>query len=315
LAIQMYLADNNDTFPAQEHRPEVIEYFDTMPGGASEFSGNAWNTGHCGILRDANPYLRGPVVLEEYTKNRDVWRCPSAKMETGAGFIYPVSDYFQYLVDNEGQWGETSPYGHFGPCAQAFPKGWGGEVTDSLAQGRYAVVSGGMGGSGESANKAFVQSLGYYEGLAEMKLVEFEDTVNAMVIFEAGPWPASTGIGLAAYPDLCVLECGNSLCGWSGGADGWDVMADDSCCGDDAYMYAPFNGAFLANPTLRKPYARHLGGVNMGFMDGHAAWISSEALVRKAADGDITNVDAWGPNTACYWGNWADDYPGVPTLF
>ena len=35
LAMQMYLADNNDTFWPSEHRAEVIDYFTTNPGGGT----------------------------------------------------------------------------------------------------------------------------------------------------------------------------------------------------------------------------------------------------------------------------------------
>jgi len=39
LAIQMYLADNNDTLCPKEHRQEVFTYFDSMPGGGT-YPGN-----------------------------------------------------------------------------------------------------------------------------------------------------------------------------------------------------------------------------------------------------------------------------------
>jgi prepilin-type processing-associated H-X9-DG protein len=55
-------------------------------------------------------------------------------------------------------------------------------------------------------------------------------------------------------------------------------------------LYAPNNGAFLRDPSLRNPYSRHLGGVNLGFLDGHAAWWHSERLIaeyaERARDGD-----------------------------
>jgi len=74
LAFQMYFADNNDQMPPEEFRAEAIEYFNTGPGG------KAWTrTTDCHRVRQANPYLRVPVILDEYIKNRDVWRCASAK--------------------------------------------------------------------------------------------------------------------------------------------------------------------------------------------------------------------------------------------
>ncbi len=37
----------------------------------------------------ANPYLREPVILDDYVKNRDIWKCPSAKVMNGAPVIVP----------------------------------------------------------------------------------------------------------------------------------------------------------------------------------------------------------------------------------
>src|SRR5512139_597689 len=63
LAFQMYLTDY-DKFPPTEHRQEVVDYFDF--GCVAEKR-----------LAAANPYLKYPVILDEYIKNRDVWTCPS----------------------------------------------------------------------------------------------------------------------------------------------------------------------------------------------------------------------------------------------
>jgi len=84
LAIQMYLGDNNDTLPPSEHRAEVLEFMTCEEGSTY-----------------ANPYLRWPLVLDEYVKNRDVWKCPSAKVEGGAGNISPGGDWFHVFVANE----------------------------------------------------------------------------------------------------------------------------------------------------------------------------------------------------------------------
>ncbi|MBN1458189.1 MAG: type II secretion system protein [Armatimonadetes bacterium] len=310
LAIQMYLADNNDTLPPNENRAEVIIYFQGVPGGKS---GRSYDIGdlsdRCNRDRQANPYLRWPVVLEEYTKNREVWRCPSAKVESGAAWIVPGPDWLQYLMDMEGLWGTGKAGG--GPCSVAWPPGWGGAVTDSIVQERLAV------GDGNQESKAFVQSIGTM-WRPQLKLVEVNDPVNYHIVADAGVTVDDFGIGSLCYPDICCMECANEMCSWSGGADGWDVTSDDSCCGDDAYNYAPWNGAFLKNPELRKPYARHLGGVNLGFLDGHAAWMSSQGLLNKIREGELESLDpaqdAWGPNTIC-WPGFEDDYPDIPTIF
>jgi prepilin-type N-terminal cleavage/methylation domain-containing protein/prepilin-type processing-associated H-X9-DG protein len=298
LAIQMYLADNNDVLPPTETRAEVHDYYEVKAGD----SYGDW------CVFQSNPYLRHPVIFDEYIKNRDVWRCPSGKMEGGASWIVPGGDWFSYMVDWDANWGPDA-FVVAGPCFWSWPPGWGGDVTDSWLQNRLAV-----GEYGEFAeNKAFVQTIGtqWYGGL---KLVEVEDPVRHVVCGDAGGSAEDNNSALLAYPDLCALGCGNEVCGWSGG-DGWDVTSDDSCCGDSAYFYAPWNGAFQRDPGLRKPYARHLGGVNIGYLDGHAGWMNSEAVLNAVREGDITGVDSWFPTTLCFWGDWASEYPGVPILY
>jgi prepilin-type processing-associated H-X9-DG protein len=312
LAVQMYLADNNDCFPTQEYRKEVIDYFNMWPGGhdTDSYNGDAWSTGNCGVIRDGQPYLKWAVLLDEYTKNRDVWRCPSAKMETGAGFIYPVPDWFGYLKATEGQWGRTNDLP--GPCHSGFPKGWGGEVTDTVVQGRYAIEA----TSSEKANKAFVQSIGCLEGRAGHKLAEFGDTVNELVVYEAGPWGFGASDALVAWPDICCVYCGNSVCGWTD----WE-MGSGECsewAGDCYYYYAPNDGAFLADWGKLRRYARHLGGSNLGFMDGHVAWWKSEALMAKTYNWEIGGIGCWGPTARCWLcekgSTWEEAHPGVPVM-
>ncbi len=305
LAIQMYLADNNDTLPPEEHQTEALDYFASVPGGGS---GGDW------CVFEANPYLRWPVIMDEYVKNRDVWRCPSAKIEGGAGWIIPGPDWLSHLQVYEGQWGEVAgDSGIGGACYWAWPPGWGGAVTDSLGQGRMAVAELGSV-EGPVENKAFVQSIGT-QYWPELKLAAVDDTVNFVIVADNGVQAEDGSVGILTYPDLCALECSNEVCSWSGGPDGWDVTSDPSCCGDQAYFYAPWNGAFLKDPNLRKPYARHLGGNNYGFLDGHAAWMNAETFLRRIAEGDLKGASSWGPSSACYSGDWNADYPGVPILF
>jgi prepilin-type N-terminal cleavage/methylation domain-containing protein/prepilin-type processing-associated H-X9-DG protein len=297
LAFQMYLADNNDTLPPDEHRAEVITYFQTVPGGKSGRSYTVGDlTDRCNRDVQANPYLPWPVILEEYTKNREVWRCPSARLENGAGWIIGyLPDWLSYLQSTEGTWGTGTDAG--GPCYIAWPNGWGGDVTDSISQLRIAVW-----GTGVSANKPFVQSIGTASHYG-LKLVEVDDPVNFYICGDGGAQTAQlTGLGIAAYPDICCLECGNRSCGWVD----WVICTWATDCG--LYDQAPNDGSFLANPELRKPYARHLGGVNCGFLDGHAQWVLSELLINKYLEGDLEGIGAWGPNTLC-------GFTGDVTLF
>ena len=69
IAYQMYLTDY-DRLPPKEHRQEVIAWFKDRFG--SSCPEDYWT--------EANPYLRLPVIMDEYVKNRDVWHCPSGRV-------------------------------------------------------------------------------------------------------------------------------------------------------------------------------------------------------------------------------------------
>ncbi|MFB3881878.1 MAG: type II secretion system protein [Armatimonadota bacterium] len=289
LALQMYLADNNDTGPTFEHRQEVHDYFATHPGGGTVFEDG------CSPMTDhANPYMRAPVVLDEYTKNREVWNCPSAKMAGGAMFIYPVPDWFSYLQANEGQWGSD------GMCPKdgCFPKGWGGEVTDTIGQQRYAMPYW-AGSRSDVANKSFTQSVGMNFAVYETKLAAVEDSVNFVAVHDAGACVDYDSPGLVAYPDYCATECNSEWCAW---AD-WEGCRD--ICGSDfIYLTPPAGGAWAKNVELMKPGTRHLGGSNIGYLDGHAAWISARQFVDKCnelgREGEDQPMGLW---------PWAGGYP------
>ena len=105
---------------------------------------------------------------------------------------------------------------------------------------------------------------------------------------------------LLAYPDICQLSCSNPCCS---GYD-WELCAESGAdCG--LYSYAPNNGAFLKNTELRKYYARHLGGCNIGFADGHAAWMNSQAILNSIQEGDMNDptgeLEPWGPTSDDDW--------------
>jgi len=279
LAIQMYLGDNNDTLPPLERRDDVIGA--PMPGIDA------------GVLCQEsatylNPYLRWPVILDEYVKNRDVWMCPSAKVYGGAGAINPDPDWFRWLVAHgesvlggDNQWGAALCPGN----PSWWPSGWGGAVTDTFLQGLAYTAD-------TDTVKAFrmgITANAGWAGTAEgglgsnygRKLVTVQDSANWVIVDDSG-WKSGGGwvshVDIAAYPEICALSC-SGVCGW---AD-WDACFSEG--GDCAYMWAPNNGAFLRDRNLLKPYARHLGGVNLGFLDGHAAWWNSEKLIAVVADG------------------------------
>jgi len=285
LAIQMYLADNNDTLFPTEHRQETVDYFDTYPGGGDWWDGS----GDCGMELRANPYLRPAVLLDEYTKNRDVWRCPSAKIQGAAYTILPGPDWLGYLKSSEGVWGANSDP-HVCVKDNVYPPGWGGVVTDSIKQQRAASE---WPLQANAVLKVFVWGISMNE-CYDVKLTAVQDATNRVICADAGFYAEWVSPGMIAYPDFCALECGNCW-GW---AD-WDACA--STAGDcGLYTIAPSNGSFLRDEALRKPFTRHLGGSNMGFLDGHAAWMSAGKLLAGMSENKdgYMGLYAWGPTSA-----------------
>jgi len=310
-AIRMYMADHDQILPPNEHRPEVLAYFDTGPGG------RPWAPGrspHCNRARQANPYLRWVVILDAYVPNRAVWQCPSATIVSGATWIVPGPDWLGYLQAYEGAWGGGMG---LGPCLIAYPAGWGGEVTDSIIQRRLAVPQ--MAPLyGTPAPGAFVQSIGT-TFWPDLPLSEVPAPDRFVITGDGGVITDDFGLGLLAYPEICALDCGNSVCARSD----WEACASKGAdCG--LYRMSPSDGSFLVNPALRAPYARHRAssssagppwtrnGVNVGFLDGHAQWVASETLIAEVAAGEIDGAKAWGPTSDC---GFADDHPGVPTIY
>jgi type II secretory pathway pseudopilin PulG len=311
-AIRMYMSDHDDTLPPREHREEVLLYFDTAPGGATYIPVD--ETGHCRYAAWANPYLRWPVILESYLASRDVWRCPSARLEHGATLIVPGPDWLQYLQWMEGMWGRASANPLIGPCYWAWPTGWGGAVTDSILQGTLASPWWYYGSVSEDV---FQQSIAAHWH-PDLHLSEVADPARFVTTSDAGVTTNHLGLGATAYPELCALECGNQVCGWVD----WDYCTWAVDCG--LYNQAPNSGSFLRNVSFRLPYARHRArfapgvpgplrhGVIVGFLDGHLEWVPSETLIGRSASGDLLGVEHWGPVSDC---GFADTNPGVPTLY
>jgi len=296
LAVQMYLADNNDTLPPQEHRAIT----DDWAAMACDVEG--WNPV---AATYANPYLRWPVILDEYVKNREVYTCPSAKVESAAVGINPEPDWYSWLLlhgeSGDGTlWSWDTPWGQGTFCwwnGAWYPPGWGGAVTDSYLQGPAWGV---YGGSEERANtaKVFTMSIacnaGSPEGLArsagapcnwDRKLVTVPDPVKWVIVADSGVKGTQNFlpyIGKVAYPELCGMGC--SGCDQCAFAD-WEMCSDPAMGGDCVYMWAPVGGGLITDKDAAKAYARHLGGVNIGFLDGHAAWWNSQRLIAEFADG------------------------------
>ncbi len=262
MAFQMYLTDYDRLAPA-EHRQEVLDVFcDSAPSATGK-----------------NPYLRWPVILDEYTKNRDVWRCPSAKYANGAMAIAAGTDWFAYWVANSG--GETCPSDAFGG-SDTFPPGWGGSITDSVLQGRTGFA---RAGPSEAVANAFEQTVGttsaYYR---DLKPGSVEDPAKFIVCGDAGVRAEYMKLSDLVYPDVCKVEA-DPTCG----AD-WANCSDSQQCGltHEAQL------KFWSDSSMRQRYTRHLGGSNMGFMDGHAAWMAADAIYANSHGGQRNKQDTFG---------------------
>jgi prepilin-type N-terminal cleavage/methylation domain-containing protein/prepilin-type processing-associated H-X9-DG protein len=255
MGLQIYLTDY-DRFPPGEHDAAVKDWYVNVRGQSCVCEAR---------LKDTNPYLKWPVILDEYIKSRDVWKCPSARYTTGLT-ILGGSDWFQRLVDN---W-DVCP--HPTPGAGLFPPGWGGAVTDTLTQGWDGCADGGVNG-------AFAQNYGQTRDSVDKSTSAINDPSKYVAIAEAGVVLTVDRTSWVAYPDICRID--GVACSSTCGAD-WAGCSWSQSCG------APLGAAqYATDVQYRKTHAwpRHLGGSNIGFSDGHAKWFSSEAILFGGADG------------------------------
>jgi prepilin-type N-terminal cleavage/methylation domain-containing protein/prepilin-type processing-associated H-X9-DG protein len=270
MAVQIYLTDY-DRFPPKEHDTDVRQYFTDACGCSS--GADCWGT-------QINPYLRWPVVLEEYIKNRDVWRCPSARFvhTFGVNWGYGTGKWWKYAQDTwlGGATGGTTVE----PCSGPFPPGWGGSVTDSVKQNQLAGP----------ATGGFDWSVSYPWTLTDMKTGEMSDPVKYVVAADAGAEVQQLDrTSWVAYPDTCRIDC--VACNLTRPAD-WANCPDSQSCGAGRGVYQ-----FATDPQYRKDHAksRHLGGSNLGFADGHAAWMSSETILFGGTNGSGYAADPNNP--------------------
>jgi prepilin-type N-terminal cleavage/methylation domain-containing protein/prepilin-type processing-associated H-X9-DG protein len=259
MAFQMYLADY-DKFNPSEHRQEVLNYFHSKKSCCCK-----------NRIAMANPYLKVPVILDEYIKNRDVWRCPSATVNTAnvtinSGLVNNehVTDWFREMVDS------TSKCPTVRSCCQPFPPGWGGTVTDTIAQGACAILP----LSGQPG--AFAQSVGTGGDQYDLSTSQISDPARWFVAGDSGQSLLGRTSNLA-YPEMCFLD-GNA-CSSTCGGDWINCPVSRSC--SPLKRSEGGTGAGALDPQWRKDHAhpRHLGGSNVGFADGHAKWMSSEAIL------------------------------------
>jgi len=233
-------------------------------------------------VTSANPYLRWPVVLDPYVRNRDVWRCPANK------YVNTFTVFSNHSPQAEGDWFKAmvAAWGncpHPRPCNTPFPPGWGGTVTDTIVQGWDGCAGPGTGW--------FDQSIGTAPRWAlDAKLAHLDDATKYPVAYDSGPMVSGADrTSWLAYPDHCRLDgvaCTSQ--GWQCGAD-WEACPWSVDCGVPKGVVQ-----YALDPQYRKDHlgTRHLGGSNIGFADGHAKWFSAEALLFGGE-----NWSGWGSDT------------------
>lgn len=141
-------------------------------------------------------------------------------------------------------------------------------MTDSLLQHRVALS---IGARGRQASKGmFLQSIGMNAGPKGENAVLIDAPSRFVTCADAGWMSDDFVTGTLAYPDLCRLECADS----TGMVADWERCPWSRQCGATAEM--------KHSVEARRPYARHNGGVNIGFLDGHAAWFASEEVIRES---------------------------------
>jgi len=256
MGMQIYLTDY-DRFMPNEYNAEIIQFF--------EDQGCTMTPGCCNQPTQVNPYLRIPVILDEYVKSRDIWRCPSSKLPGGAEYIVGPSDWFTSLKN--GMWNCWCP------CNQYWPNGWGGSVTDSVNPPGNATLPGQNGAfecdytTPEAVNGAL--------GFRELSTSAIPDASKYLVIAERGWNNSYDRVEKIAYPDICRITWGSAL------------ERPDNCAGDGDFpnlITVDEINHFWGDAGLRAQYARHMGGNNLGFADGHAKWFTAESLIAMGND-------------------------------
>jgi prepilin-type N-terminal cleavage/methylation domain-containing protein/prepilin-type processing-associated H-X9-DG protein len=257
MAFQLYFTDF-DRYPPAEHNPQVIQYLTDK--------GCTLTPGCCTYATGANPYLRWPVILDEYVKNRDVWRCPSAKMVGGAERVWGQPDWFKEMQAN---WPTCI-------CEETWPPGWAGTVTDTQA------LVGGCPGPKATVDQGATE-IDYSDthavyGELEKKLSQIDDPSRTLILAEKGRHEYFDRIEQVAYPEACRICWGEIIDGNCHGAD-WVNCSETQACGVPTAQISNF----WNDPSWRSQFTRHLGGNNLGFTDGHAAWWPADAILAAAA--------------------------------
>jgi prepilin-type N-terminal cleavage/methylation domain-containing protein/prepilin-type processing-associated H-X9-DG protein len=248
-ALRMYASDYDGKLLPSEQDPTVHEYFTGV--------GCTLNPGCCDNNTLANPYLRPAVVLDPYLSSRSTWRCPQARSSVAAEWILPVSpDHY---------WFDTylAVRSYWCPCSPAWPLGWGGTITDASQQCDDLDLA--VGNS--------TQSLATSECLVDLSLSQVAAPGRFLTVGDGGNVAQFRDVTTLAFPDWCRTSgATSSPCG----AD-WANCPESRSCGLDANVKA----RLVSDRNYRLAFTRHHGGSNVGFLDGHATWVSANLLLTR----------------------------------
>jgi len=269
MAVQMYLVDYNRFWPSGMSQQNVSQWVDENCGGC-QFQCRS---------TEMNPYLRPPVILEEYTRNRGVWTCPSAKFSAlslnGLAINSCTPDWFTVFANSMANGDCPRPRS----CTKPFPPGWGGDVTDTVTQGRCATGPG-----------TFDQSISNPCILRDRTPESSHDVSRLVVCGDAGIDYDSNYTDAYAYPDISRWKQAANVDCESGWAKGNCSTSDDCGNASVAATCSPLamcfggDGRISLDASYRKQFARHLGGDNLGFADGHAEWMSADRILLGGHD-------------------------------
>jgi len=162
-------------------------------------------------------------------------------------------------------------------CNTVYPPGWGGSVTDTGLQGTCGFQG------------AFDQSIGTPYWTRDVKTSTMRDVTKTVVCGDSGTDIEGQRTSAFAYPDQSRMNFIAYACG---AAESGNCTSDTAGCGNAgvasqcsqlSVCYGG-DGKFSTDVSYRKKFARHMGGSNLGFADGHAKWMDAEAILFGGQD-------------------------------
>ena len=203
---------------------------------------------------NSNPWLRWPVLLEPYLSDRSVYLCPGSR-----------APRVGYGVQNHPNWITSERITTKGypdsPCGRVYPPGWGGAITDSATQGRCVDPD------------RFCSTVGgAMRELSGKRLASVENPQHHLL------WADSSrmwvNLGSVIWAEACRADCADL-----------DDQADWENCPWSQQCGA--GGDFATNPEVRARFARHDGGSNIAFVDGHVKWMSVDQMIQTYREGQL----------------------------